>query len=882
VARYRLFPSLTASFPMSWTDSVHKQVLSNGLTLLVQRDGSAAVVAVVTHVKAGYFDEPDEWVGISHVLEHMFFKGTERRGPGEIARDTQLLGGYLNAATSYDQTVYYTVLPAAAGGLERALDVQADALMHTALDPQEVTRELEVIIQEAKRKLDTPAAVARETLYESLFTTHRIRRWRIGTEQGLRNLTHTDLREYYQSRYTPDRVIIGIVGDLDVERAVRAAEEMYQHWERPPVRFDGSPAEPEGSQASIRLVHGDVTRPLATVGWRTVGTLHGDTPALDLVGSVFGAGRGSLLYRNLRMPGLASSASAVHYTPTEVGVFDIALETEPDKLDAAVTRALEVVIDVIETVPQRQDIERARALMTARWSRQFESMDGRAGALCQAEALGGYELADELYEKLLAVSAEDARGVAVRHLDPDRACAVLYLPEEVDSGLSGAWPVAVGKEVAPLAPIAVVSSQDSAPTPATGESIVEFAGGITHLPLPGVDFLVRQKRGAGLVSLGVHVPGVTGQETEEVAGISRLLVRSALRGAGSMTGEELAQASEVLGGGIAPRSSVDGLGWSMTLRSESLHNAAELVRLVALEPTLSEENVAVEATLQASDAMRVRDDMFSYPLQCALREAYAGDPYGLPLLGDPESIGAVTHVEVRDWAARLRGERAVVVAVGDMDTEALLEGLSPLADWPAGPGASAPSFGPPVFHPTHRAEQREKAQSAMAMAFRAAPYASSDRYALIVTGAVLSGLAGRLFGELRDKQSLAYTVAALPWLRRRAGAMLAYIATSPDREGEAQDAMLRELEKLAAEVVPEDELTRARNYAAGLVEVRQQSGAAVAGEIMTAWVQGVLDELVETPDRLRSVTAEDVASVAKEVFLANRAEFVVRGTGKSR
>jgi len=867
---------------MSWTASVHKQVLSNGLTLLVQRDDSASVVAVVTHVKAGYFDEPDEWVGISHVLEHMFFKGTGRRGPGEIARDTQLLGGYLNAATSYDQTVYYTVLPATAGGLERALDVQADALMHTALDPKEITRELEVIIQEAKRKLDTPPAVARETLYESLFTTHRMRRWRIGTEQGLRSLTHRDLREYYQSRYTPDRVIIGIVGDLDVDRALRAAEETYLHWEIPAARFDGSPVEPDGVEASIRLLHGDVTRPLAMVGWRTVGTLHGDTPALDLVGSVLGDGRGSLLYRSLRVPGLAGSASALHYTPTEVGVFDIGLEAEPDRLDEAVTRALEVVADVIERVPNQQDIERARALMTARWSRQFESMDGRAGALCQAEALGRYELVDELYEKLLGVSAEDVRGVARKHLDPDRACAVLYLPQGVDSGLVEAWPVDVGEEVTPLAPIAAVSGRHPTSVEATGKSIVEFAGGITHLSLPGVDFLVREKRGAGLVSLGFHVMGVTGQETEQVAGISWLLVRSALRGAGGMAGDELARASEVLGGGIAPNSSVDGLGWAMTVRSESLRDAAELVRLVALEPTLSEEGVAVEAKLQASDAMRVRDDMYSYPLQGALREAYTGDPYGLPLLGEPETIGAIAHRAVRDWAARLRRERAVVVAVGDMDTEALLEGLHPLADWPASPRASTSSPEPPVFRATHRAEQREKAQSALSMAFQAAPYASSERYALIVAGTVLSGLAGRLFAQLRDKRSLAYTVAAMPWLRRRAGAMLTYIATSPDREGEARDAMLRELERLTVELVPDSELTRARNYAAGLVEVSRQSGAAVAGEITTAWVHGVLDELVETTDRLRSVTPEDVANVAQKVFVADRAEFVVRGTGKSR
>jgi zinc protease len=144
--------------PPRWTAGVRREVLPNGVTLLVQEDRSAPVVAVVTHVKAGFFDEPDRWTGISHVLEHMFFKGTERRGVGAIARETKSAGGYLNASTSYDHTAYFTVLPAS--GLTEALDIQADALRHSVIDADELARELQVIIQEAKRKLDTPSSVA--------------------------------------------------------------------------------------------------------------------------------------------------------------------------------------------------------------------------------------------------------------------------------------------------------------------------------------------------------------------------------------------------------------------------------------------------------------------------------------------------------------------------------------------------------------------------------------------------------------------------------------------------------------------------------------------------------------------------------------------------
>jgi zinc protease len=153
-----------------------------------------------------------------------------------------------------------------------------------------------------------------------------------------------------------------------------------------------------------------------------------------------------------------------------------------------------------------------------------------------------------------------------------------------------------------------------------------------------------------------------------------------------------------------------------------------------------------------------------------------------------------------------------------------------------------------------------------------------DRYPVRVVGTVLSGLAGRLFDELRERRSLAYTVAAMPWTARSAGAVLCYIATSPEREVEAREAMLAELARLAAEPPEPDELERARNYAAGLVEIGAQSGRSVAASILDAWVNGGIERWAEAPAMLRAVTRDDVVRVATEVFEVGRlVEYVVRG-----
>ena len=147
-------------------NSIHRTTLPNGLTVLIQEDRSAPVVAIVTYVRAGYFDETDQENGLAHALEHMFFKGTQKRGVGDIAKETKASGGYLNAHTIYDNTTYYAVLPST--GFAKGLEIQADAYENSTIDARELAKEMEVIIQEAKRKSDNPSAIATETLYLSL------------------------------------------------------------------------------------------------------------------------------------------------------------------------------------------------------------------------------------------------------------------------------------------------------------------------------------------------------------------------------------------------------------------------------------------------------------------------------------------------------------------------------------------------------------------------------------------------------------------------------------------------------------------------------------------------------------------------------------------
>ncbi|HET8634810.1 MAG TPA: pitrilysin family protein [Gemmatimonadales bacterium] len=868
---------MTISAPSRWTSGLRRTVLSNGLTLLAQRDASAPAVSVVTHVKAGFFDEPDHWVGVSHVLEHMFFKGTPTRGPGAVARETKGLGGYLNAHTAYDHTAYFVVLPPE--GLAQALAIQSDALRNSLIDADELRRELQVIIEEAKRKKDSPSAVAAETLNEVMFDRHRIRRWRIGSIEQLERYTRDDIVGYYRSRYVPERVIVSIVGDIDADAALALAATCYEDWVPAPGAVDPSPGEPEHHDVRARTLRGDVTQAELVLGWRGVPSLDPDNITLDVAAAVLASGRGSWLYQQLREAGTATGVGAYHYSPTEIGVFSVGADLPAERLGQALDGMSQAIHRLAHQGPDETDIERARALLKYQWSRRMESMEGRAMALAGAEALGSTDLLDEDYERLERITAGDVRDVAAKYLDPGSVSAVVYLPENEGAEL-GADDL---RDVFARPASRVVAAPRGEWTPPVREARAghrKEAHGVAHTALPGVDILVRQKPGVPLVSLGIYYPRTRFDAPHE-AGLGALAVRSAIRGAGRLDARQLAFAFEALGGTVAPVMASDWFGFGSGVLAEHAGRTAELLRLLLDAPRFDPDAVRRERDLLAEEVRQSTDDMFRYPFELAFRAAFGDAGYGLPMHGTEETLATFEAADVQRWLASARRQaRPVVVAVGDVAPDALSDTLSGVfGDLPGPHEANAAHPVAMLHQPDHRVVERDRAQTALAMVFPGPRRRDQERIAANVWAAIASGLGGRLFEALRDRRSLAYTVLLSGWQRGRGGAMVSYIATSPEREDEARSAMLRELQQFAAEPVTADELRDAIRYLDGQLRVRRQSASAVAGEILEAWIIGEgLEELDDPGERYRTVTADAVQAAAASALAAGtHAEGVVRG-----
>ncbi|HVE80431.1 MAG TPA: pitrilysin family protein, partial [Gemmatimonadaceae bacterium] len=545
------FPlSAVGALPVLDPVTVLRKVLPNGLTVLARRAGTGPVVAIVHYVRAGYFDETDDVVGIAHVLEHMFFKGTERRGVGEIAKETKESGGYLNAATIYDHTSYYTVLPAAS--FARGLEIQHDAFVNSAIDAGELAKELEVIIQEAKRKADNPGAVVTETLYELLHDTHRIRRWRIGREPGLRALRREDLVRFYRNFYRPSNTVLAVAGDVDPEDAMAEIERLYGRLPDAPIERSPGPAEAARDGFRFRSWSGDIAQTQVAAGWRTPGTLHEDAARLDLAAAVLGTGRASRLYRAVRERQLASSVSAYNYTPTELGVFVVSAEAPPERAAEAARAMWAQVAALRSEGVAALDLERARRILEARWVRRFETAEGQANYLAEWEALGDWRLGDRYLEQLLTTGAEEVSDAVRRYLTPERAALAVYTPAGAPAFASDASSARRTLDEPRPAPLPSVPARSATPAPPPAPATLEReeAGVRVYRFGEGVPVLVRTKPGAPLVTIGVFAAVGAAAEPAAHAGLTTLMARTALKGTRARTAVQIAEDAELLGGTV--------------------------------------------------------------------------------------------------------------------------------------------------------------------------------------------------------------------------------------------------------------------------------------------------------------------------------------------
>lgn len=400
----------------SFLEPFETRTLPNGLFVLVKPMPSTPVAVADVWVGTGsYAERPDEW-GLSHFLEHMFFKGTERRGVGEIDRQVGALGGYVNAATSFDFTHYYVALPAEHA--LSALDVLSDALFHSVFDPVELEKERKVVIEEIKRHEDYPMGRIYDVFMATCFAGTGYAHPILGTRESLSALDRGRLLDYWRRRYAPGNCSLFVVGNVEPAAVFSEVERLFWHEPQPVEVSNGCPF-PAVPDEPVRVeTRSDISQAYMLAGYvvpRLAGTR--DLYALDVLSTLLGEGRSSRLHRRLTEElGLCPDVRTSYFDMKHLGLFYTDLSFE-DPSYARVKEELSAQFErVRQAPPSEKEIEKAKKMLVSGFAFSNERASSIAGTFGQYRIHSRLEDALAYIECIRSVAAEEVVSAARKYL----------------------------------------------------------------------------------------------------------------------------------------------------------------------------------------------------------------------------------------------------------------------------------------------------------------------------------------------------------------------------------------------------------------------------------------------------------------------------------
>ncbi|MCB1232596.1 MAG: insulinase family protein [Verrucomicrobiae bacterium] len=837
--------STLISFPAS-TATV--STLPNGLEIIVKEDHSSPVVSLQAWCRTGSIHE-GEWLGagLSHFLEHMLFKGTSRRDANEIAKSVQAAGGYVNAYTSFDRTVYWIDTPAE--GFETCLDVLCDVVADSQLPEDEFAKEAEVIRREFAMGDDNPDSVLSKLLFRTAFAENPCRHPVIGHLDLFNQLTRDDLAAYYHRQYSPDNLFLVVVGDVEADHVRELIGEHLGGLKRRRRRHhEVIPAEPR--QLGRREIHQEFPTEVSRseMAWHIPDVSHPDMPVLDLLASIAGGGRSSRLYREVREKrSLAHSVSAYSYTPAHAGLFIVSADTAPENRDEALDASLDCLRKIALDGPESGELETAMRQSLSAQFRTLVSMNGQASDLGSNWILTrNLDFTRDYVEATQRVGADDVTEAVRRYLLDDAMTVVSLNPIE--------------QNPAPKPPVA--ARRDLA----EGVKKVTLENGLTLL-------LLADDR-VPLVSTYATFRGGMLSATPETSGISSLLARLLTKDTKNRSAEEVARLAESVGGSIGAGSGRNTLHVSAGVMRPNLDLAIELVGDALTCPALLDETLIREKAFQLAAIKEEDDRPFSVAMQ-ALREQLFGasHPYGLRASGSPSSIDSLDRGALETLRQQVVcGRNGVVAVFGDIDAsrgEDLLRARFESA-LPAGTRAfpdNRTGYDLPTITPEPLTLHHRKEQAVLLVGFRIPGVENEDRYALDLLDEACSDMASRVFIRIREELGLAYSVGATQLIGLDTGLFLFYVATSPEQLDRVQSELLDEIDLLRREGLETEEFERARSSFLGREIMNRQSAQQLAARTAVDEVIGVgWDHFRSTPDAIRALTPEQIRETAARYF----------------
>ncbi len=825
----------------SYEPNITKHILeSNGLTVVIQEMPNNPMVSVYIMIKAGSATEGKFLgTGLSHFLEHMLFKGTEKRGVGEIPAEIQAVGGSLNASTSMDFTIYTINVPYSE--FETGLDVVTDMVFNSVLDPVEVEKEREVVFNEMRMVNDQPGRKLIRLMYETMFTVHPYNHPIIGYKDLLAQVTRDEMMEYYRSRYFPNNAVLAIAGNVKAKEIIPLIEEKLQAYPRKPYLVRDLPQEPD--QVSPRRVEEyfetDVTR--LAIGFPSVRMLNHDLYALDVLAQILGQGESSRLYKDLfKERAIVSWISAGNYTPVDKGVFDISavLKKEED-VEEVITAIREHIKRVKEKGVTAEELEKA----------QTQVLSGYIFGNQTTQRVAWFMAYDAAFTGDPAFSANYVKGIEEVTTDDIKRVANQYLRAQTEN---------------------ICILRPNASKPAAGDDGQDTAAGQTQKEvLPnGITLLTRENPQFEVVTVRMNLRGGVNEVDERMNGLAGMMANAWVKETKSRSAAELAELKDSRGLSLSGSSGRTSNGVYLDCLSRDWELCLDLLRDVTFNPTFPQKEIDIHRDNLLIHLKQRDEDIFRLSNFHLKQNLFSRHPIRRDGAGSPETLPNITRDDiVALYQKILTPENMVISVFGDIDAGAVsgkirkdFAKMQHKGFVPSEHGMDAPG-----------GEKRidltlDKEQAIVQFGFRAVGFADPDYYKLDVMTAILgSSFSGRLFTKVRDVYGKAYTLGGNVSVTLDAGYIYFYVMTDEESLEAVEKLVREELQRIKDEPVPPQELENIKRYlkgshASGLQTVAQQNSHSSLNELYGLGY----DYHTKYDTYIDAVTQDDVQAMARK------------------
>ena len=862
----------------AWGAAEESFFLQNGLKVILIEQPGSPVVSMRLVIRTGAADESARAeYGLAHLMEHMAFKGASRYpDPGTISSLIERNGGDMNAYTNSDSTVYYINMPS--DQVKLGLDILADMVFNPLYDPKEYELEKEVVIEEIKRGRDNPDRLLMEDFFQAAYTDHPYGRPVIGYEETVKNVTVEEAKAFHNKHYRPDNAILVVTGGFDQTVVRQCVDSFYASLDKPaqPIAQMPAPALAPPSGPTVIVSQSEkVALAKVLIGFRGPAGNDPEAPTMDLLSSVLSGGKSSRLTEIIKdAKGLVTDISTGSYTPRYQGSFMISMETEPEKVLGAVEAVWQELERLVSAPPANEELGRAKALAEKAFLRSQETALGLASQITEFENLfGDWRLRDAYLPLWNRTGPAELATEATRHFRPKNMTLAVMLPQKKPDDQT-VYPTAQQlNELAKRLTMPSVTKETSA-APVFQE--MRLAAGPRLLVMRDATLPLVTARVAAMGGLFSEKPG---QE-----GLNNFMAAVWTKATKDKSATELSRAFEDIGASIAAFSGRNSIGLSASFLASSRDEGFRLFAEVLTAPAFSKDDVEkvrpeILAQIKAQDeqlggrVMRLLDKHL-YP---------GGHPYSRNILGTLETVAKLSPADFKNAYEQLvRPEEIIIAVAGDVDPrktketlDALLSGWKPKGKGQAVPVPAAPN---PIIEFKQITEPLNRAQTHIAFGFQAAGLGSSDGPALDVLSAYLSGMSGPLFRELRDQQSLAYTVQCSYTPGLNIGSFNFYIATDPKKVDAALTGFDGIIKRTQETLISPEELEGAKRYIIGTTKIGLQTVSSRTGQAILNSLYGLgLNYEEKRLADIEKVTAENVRDAAAKYLQKNNGILTILG-----